>query len=772
MEYAPYASDADEAADARAEELEAAAAAVEEENMSDSDGGGGGEEDAYDDDYYSDEDDDHDVDEAALLAGAAALPGRRGGGAHAGGGATATIPAPTPPPQTNPLFPDGAAAAARVAAIEALPGGRVRAGGAGDAPYLAYKLSRRAAGGRAAGPGPSSAAATAADQPPSKRRRRGGATAASLTDAPADVFGVSAEEIFGADMLGGDSAPGARRRANKREKARAGRAARGARAKLPPPQARARMSDAHMAIVAGDFNKATALLKDAVRIAPNWPEPYETLGNVALQAGDSVRAMNFLFIAAHLHKGRLPGKVRAQKKAAAARAAARRQKEREAGIGGDDESEEEDDNDDDEEEEEDGRGGRGGAGAGGSSSDDGRPAHDGDNDDDDPAAASWRRLAKMSADHGMLRQAIYCLTKLLGRKRADEDAAWDRAVMYAQVGEHRAALGGFARLAKARPGDGDVIKWVARMHHALRDPASAAAALEGLLAHHPASVDLTHINMLAELRLSAGDAAGVAGLVARARRMVAEERGSEDEGGDGEEDREEPALPADLEVKAAAADAALGDGEAARRRLVRCVLGGEAAAAAASDLLEAAGGLLMQVGAPGDAVVAFQRALAGWGGGSEGAPPTPAALWDRLAAAAAASGGLDAESSALKGVLAEEGASPDTHAEAALRLAELAVRVGDLASARRLLGREGEEGGSDDEGEADVDGAALAAASALAGPAGAAGDRAARAADLLLDLGETGAFLAAAGPTAAATLDRAEAAAALRARLAPDVRKA
>ena len=784
MDYHP--NDLEEAAAAQAEELEAAAAAA----------AGASEDDVNDDDDFSeedgdeeeedpdDEDDDDDgdtyedysdgVDEAALLAGVAAPPGRRRVGAAGPGQHATATPAEAAP--TNPLFPSGDAAAARVAAIEALPGGRRGSGAPTDAPYLAYAAGRRRRDDGGAGPGPSTAAAAMAAAatcpPPTKRPRR--SAAAALHAAPADVFGVTADDIFGADMLGsGSAAPGARRRAKIRERLRVGRRARGVRAKLPPPAARARMSDANMAIVAGDYAQATALLKEAVRLAPNWPEPYESLGSAALQAGDSVRAMNFFFIAAHLHKGRPAGKVRAAKKAAAARASARRRKEREAGIGGDDEddeSEEEEEEESEEESEEDGRRRRRQRQQAGSSSSDGGRE---DDDDDDPYTAAWRRLAKMSADHGMLRQAIYCLTKLVARRRGDEDAAWDRAVMYAQVGEHRAALRGFTRLARSRPGDGDIVKWVARMHHALRDPGAAAAALEGLLAAHPASVDLTHINMLAELRLAGGDAAGVAALVARARRMVAEERGSDEEGGGSGEDAE-PALPADLEIKAAAADAALGDAAAARDRLVRCVLGGEVGAA--PDLLEAAGGLLMQVGAHEDGVAAFQRALVSSGGGEAGQAPPPAALWERLASAARAAGGPGGEAAALRGLLAEEGAPPDTHAEAALRLAELAVRTGDLTAARRLLGRE-EEGGDGDGsvggGGLEQDDATLAAAAAaLAGPAGGAGDRPGRAADLLLDLGEADAFLAAVAPAAVAALDRAEAAAALRSRLAPDVRKA
>jgi hypothetical protein len=57
-----------------------------------------------------------------------------------------------------------------------------------------------------------------------------------------------------------------------------------------------------------------------------------------------------------------------------------------------------------------------------------------------PAAqdvALWRRLAAMSTEAGFFRQAIYCLCKVVQRVRDDLDAQWDRAVLYAEIGETR-----------------------------------------------------------------------------------------------------------------------------------------------------------------------------------------------------------------------------------------------------------------------------------------------------------------------------------------------
>jgi len=49
----------------------------------------------------------------------------------------------------------------------------------------------------------------------------------------------------------------------------------------------------------------------------------------------------------------------------------------------------------------------------------------------------WRRLASMSTEQGFLRQAIYCLNKVLFSERGDLHAQWDRAVLYSDVNEPR-----------------------------------------------------------------------------------------------------------------------------------------------------------------------------------------------------------------------------------------------------------------------------------------------------------------------------------------------
>ena len=51
--------------------------------------------------------------------------------------------------------------------------------------------------------------------------------------------------------------------------------------------------------------------------------------------------------------------------------------------------------------------------------------------------ALWRRLAGLSSEQGLLRQAAYCLTQVLRRDRGDAAARFDRALIFADLGDSR-----------------------------------------------------------------------------------------------------------------------------------------------------------------------------------------------------------------------------------------------------------------------------------------------------------------------------------------------
>ncbi|DBB12946.1 TPA: hypothetical protein ACH3X3_005694 [Trebouxia sp. C0006] len=117
----------------------------------------------------------------------------------------------------------------------------------------------------------------------------------------------------------------------------------------------------------------------------------------------------------------------------------------------------------------------------------------------------WKRIAKMSTDLGYLRQAIYCLKNAINRDKNDLDAKWDKAVLHSEIDEPRKALKAFKQLATVRPGDPEIAKMLARLYHQLGNPEEAKNVLQAHLHDYPTAVDLTHINILAELYMEASE---------------------------------------------------------------------------------------------------------------------------------------------------------------------------------------------------------------------------------------------------------------------------
>jgi tetratricopeptide (TPR) repeat protein len=173
---------------------------------------------------------------------------------------------------------------------------------------------------------------------------------------------------------------------------------------------------------------------------------------------------------------------------------------------------------------------------------------------------AWRSLAERAVALGDARTGIYCLTRVLRVLPGDPHARWDRAMLYAEVGEHRKALSGVEHLARSRPDDADVARAAAKLHHTLGAPGRAAELLSGFMGAHAACADATLVNVLGELLLELGRYDDVLALLAQAESLFA---------ADGP-------LPLDLSVKGAIAHAHRGEPEAAEAALaeleaaVRC----------------------------------------------------------------------------------------------------------------------------------------------------------------------------------------------------------
>ncbi|KAL3150393.1 hypothetical protein ABBQ32_000232 [Trebouxia sp. C0010 RCD-2024] len=115
----------------------------------------------------------------------------------------------------------------------------------------------------------------------------------------------------------------------------------------------------------------------------------------------------------------------------------------------------------------------------------------------------WKRIAKLSTEQGHLRQAIYCYKNAINHDKSDLDAKWDKAVLHDTIGEPRKALKAVNQIALVRPGDVEIAKQQARLHHRLGNAAEAKDILQTHLHSHPTAVDLELINILAELYMNA-----------------------------------------------------------------------------------------------------------------------------------------------------------------------------------------------------------------------------------------------------------------------------
>ncbi|KAL3694342.1 hypothetical protein R1sor_007993 [Riccia sorocarpa] len=118
------------------------------------------------------------------------------------------------------------------------------------------------------------------------------AVKAKPSQTPEELFGASVEEIW--ESAGFGSGRRSRRRRRKKRK-KLGRPAK----KIPPEVARM-LGESNLLYATGKFEEAVLLLKECVRISPNVPDSYHTLGLLYDAMGDRKKALNFYMIAAHL----------------------------------------------------------------------------------------------------------------------------------------------------------------------------------------------------------------------------------------------------------------------------------------------------------------------------------------------------------------------------------------------------------------------------------------------------------------------------------------
>lgn len=310
-----------------------------------------------------------------------------------------------------------------------------------------------------------------------------------------------------------------RRRLRNKEKWRKRAASKGIQKRKDIPEEVAqKLGQANMAYATSKPAEAITLLLEVVRLAPNLPDPYHTLGLLHEASSDWKKALDFYMIAAHL----TPRDI-----------------------------------------------------------------------------SLWRRLANMSTDQGLIRQAVYCYTQILRRDREDLDAKYDRALLYADLEDQKKALEGFEQVQAARPDHPEVPKALARLHYRTGSITTAIDVLRKHIEEHPHQTDLTHINILTELLSEVRDWQGVLGLVEKAENeflpLLAQQEGMT-----------RAALPIELRLKQGAAWAALGDIPAAHEALSMLL---SEPVDIYGDLYVEAGNLLLSLDQPAEALP-FLKALA------------------------------------------------------------------------------------------------------------------------------------------------------------------
>jgi general transcription factor 3C polypeptide 3 (transcription factor C subunit 4) len=221
----------------------------------------------------------------------------------------------------------------------------------------------------------------------------------------------------------------------------------------------------------------------------------------------------------------------------------------------------------------------------------------------------WRRLAHMSSQQGLLRQALYCLTQVTKRDKDDQDAKYDRGILLGQLGQRKKAIELLEQVHRALPEHSDVVKQLSRLYYHTSQHDKAVGTLKLYWEKYPETTDLTHINLLAELLCSPELASWQEALdvLAKARRELLNS------------DQE---MPIELEVKSALATARLGDVEEAERQLQPLF---EQDIAVYDDLFSAAADTFEAIGRD-DKAEPFLRALA-----DDPAMASQLDIWRRLA---------------------------------------------------------------------------------------------------------------------------------------------
>jgi tetratricopeptide (TPR) repeat protein len=94
---------------------------------------------------------------------------------------------------------------------------------------------------------------------------------------------------------------------------------------------------------------------------------------------------------------------------------------------------------------------------------------------------TWKRVATMSRDQGLLHQAIYCINRALRLAPGDVNAQYTRATVLVELGQLKKGSEAYKALLKLRPHDAAVAAEMARLHTKNGESAQAIKVLNDCL---------------------------------------------------------------------------------------------------------------------------------------------------------------------------------------------------------------------------------------------------------------------------------------------------
>ena len=94
---------------------------------------------------------------------------------------------------------------------------------------------------------------------------------------------------------------------------------------------------------------------------------------------------------------------------------------------------------------------------------------------------TWKRVATMSREQGLLHQAIYCINRALRLSPSDVNAQYTRAMVLVDLGQTKKGSEAYKALLKLRPHDAKVAAEMARLYSKNSESAQAIKVLQDCL---------------------------------------------------------------------------------------------------------------------------------------------------------------------------------------------------------------------------------------------------------------------------------------------------